>query len=305
MQLRKFFPVFAVAALAACAEDNTGGTPTNPGPQAYYRVVNAIPDTSALDIRFIDQVEQPVPNLPFRGFTAYQSTAPGARQLRAFLNPDPARPTGALGLTGRPDSIAATIIVEGTVNMVAGSYYTIVLHGRTQTGQTPAAAVQTYLDDAPAAASLDTGSIALRTIHVAQSVGPVDIYISPEGGASYAAPNVTLTNVPYLTASTWRTVPRRPATPATSSYEWEVVPTGTTPVTPTIDFTVAGTAQVGVVGTTTVNPNAGVQVGRSVLTAIVFGPTFSPRAGTGAAAAALAAPTIRVLPDRDPPRTAP
>jgi hypothetical protein len=135
----------------------------------------------------------------------------------------------------------------------------------------------------------------------------VDVYISPEGGAPYAAPTVTLTNVPFLGFSTYRTVPRRPTggAPGVNSYEWEIAPTGTTPATPTIDFTVDGTARVGVVGTTSVNPNAGVQVGRSVLTAIVFGPTFSARAGAGATPAALAPATVRVLPDRDPPRTAP
>lgn len=304
MMRTKFLPVAALLALgAACADDSTSGTPTNPGPRAFVRFVNAIPDTVAVDIRFIDQLEQPVPSIAFRTFTPYQPVTAGSRQIRVFVSPTPALPNGAVPLTARPDSLASIVLLNGTATLAEGQYYTIVLAGRTMAGQTPAAALQVYND--AAAEVTDTGRVAIRTIHAAAGVANVDVYVANEGQALYANPVVTLTNVPYLGASPYQTVVRRPAAPATSSYRWMVAPTGTTPTPAAVDFTASGNALVGVQGTTAVNPQAGLQVGRSVLTAIVFGPTFSARAGTGATAAALAAPTIRILPDRDPPRTAP
>src|SRR5438876_12250782 len=63
----------AVGALAACSGDNTAPKLVTPGPAALLHIVNAVPDTGALDFRFTDVVEG-VPNvefvnLPFRGGT--------------------------------------------------------------------------------------------------------------------------------------------------------------------------------------------------------------------------------------------
>ncbi|HYW31339.1 MAG TPA: hypothetical protein VE869_07515, partial [Gemmatimonas sp.] len=60
-------------AAGACKDDVTG-VKTELAPAALIRYVNAVPDTSALDFRFVDgDVEQSpqFPGVTFRTFTAY------------------------------------------------------------------------------------------------------------------------------------------------------------------------------------------------------------------------------------------
>ena len=95
-----------VGALMAVGCDKDDGPFFAPQvPLAYTRFINAIPDTGAVDFRFIDLLEYSpfAVQLTYRGFTPYQGTAPGARHLKVFTNPggtchsDPVRHGRCLG----------------------------------------------------------------------------------------------------------------------------------------------------------------------------------------------------------------
>src|SRR5947209_7480266 len=79
----------SIAAIAACSADASKVIVADPGPLAYVRFINAIPDSGAQDWRFVDLVEGS-PNalgVTFRGIfpgASYQSAKPGSRHLRVF-----------------------------------------------------------------------------------------------------------------------------------------------------------------------------------------------------------------------------
>ena len=91
----------SIAALGACSADASKVIIANPGPLAYVRFVNAIPDSGTQDWRFVDAVEgsPTTQGLTFRGVfpgASYQSATPGSRHLRIFqssLDPTFADPT--------------------------------------------------------------------------------------------------------------------------------------------------------------------------------------------------------------------
>src|SRR6476659_2125721 len=79
----------SIAALGGCAADASKVIIANPGPLAYVRFINAIPDSGSQDWRFVDAVEgsPTTQNLPFRGIfpgASYQSATPGNRHLKIF-----------------------------------------------------------------------------------------------------------------------------------------------------------------------------------------------------------------------------
>ena len=106
MNLHRFLILgAAVGALAACSSDNTSPKLVTPGPHALIHIINAVPDTGALDFRFIDTIDG-VPNvefvnLPFRGGTdrGYQSVSTGSHHIRVFMD---ASNLNAAGLTNDP-----------------------------------------------------------------------------------------------------------------------------------------------------------------------------------------------------------
>src|SRR5262245_7213747 len=78
----------ALAALAACRSGSDAFTANN-GPLAFTRFVNAVPDTGAMDWRFVDQIENSPTafGLAFRGMfpgASYQATSAGSRHIRVF-----------------------------------------------------------------------------------------------------------------------------------------------------------------------------------------------------------------------------
>ena len=134
MRVLRIGLALAVAMTAVGCDKETGPFFAPEVPLAYTRFVNAVPDTFSLDFRFIDQLEYS-PNavlLGFRGFTPYQGTAPGTRPLRVFTNPG--------GEVPDIDIVSHTIVDE-SVSLTAGTYYTIAVVGFTRTGSTPAASL--------------------------------------------------------------------------------------------------------------------------------------------------------------------
>jgi hypothetical protein len=131
--LRLAVAVLAAGLLGACSKD-TGPTVNDLGPRARVRVINAIPDTIAMDYKFVDSVIVIEDSLPTLGFLAggvairgvHAAPTVGAvnvfttRTVAAALPATPAfanlaygRTTGYIRLA-TPDSVAARISVVAT-----------------------------------------------------------------------------------------------------------------------------------------------------------------------------------------------
>lgn len=125
--------VAAAISLAACRPDeviNTEAIPT-----AGVRFIHAVPDTAAMDMRFVDMVENSAHwNIAYRNnltttgsFPAstvvqYKPARAGSRHFRIFMN-------GGCTTTACDQSYASTVVKDTTVNLEAGRNYTALLIG--------------------------------------------------------------------------------------------------------------------------------------------------------------------------------
>jgi len=175
-----------VAAFTACSSDEVTD-PTFP-PLAGVRFINALSDTGAVDIRFIDQVEfSAVANaLAYRSGTEHQPTEAKARHLRVFptsINP----------------AITSGFMVDTTLTFTADSRVTLLLTG---SARSKTARFVVITDDVP---SLSAGQIAVRIVNAA--TGAVDAYVvttatDPIPGTPAAGNVVSLATSSYFTRST-------------------------------------------------------------------------------------------------------
>jgi hypothetical protein len=266
----------AVAALAACGDDDGVVGPVQEGPKALIRFINAVPDTGVVDFRFIDELEN-LPTflgVPFRASSGvYQPVAPGTRPVRVFVN--------------STDPIAAQrLLIDTTITITAGARYTFVYAGRARGNADRLAVIE---DDAtlPAPAA----NIAVRTIHAAVGTNAVDVYVANSGATDPIAAKVgQFTNLAYLGKTAYSNLPARTGTGAL--YLFAVANAGAataafsaTPNQPGIP-TPAGQLT---------SPQPGVQIAGSVLTAVVFpGAT----AGSPAATATNQTPTVILFIDK-------
>jgi hypothetical protein len=181
--------------LAACRD--TDPTFVDAGPRALVRYVNASPDSPTLVVRLVDQPEnwRNADGLAFRGNTGnYYAAIAGTRRLRAFRQLS----VGTLD-TGTVIVLDTTITLEPQVN------YTIVQSGLVMGARGTAAntaRVTVFVDTLPA--TVPAGQIQLRTYHVAQGVGNVDVAVTSNAAGSAAA--ATLTNIPFGGRSAYATV---------------------------------------------------------------------------------------------------
>ncbi len=136
MNLHRFLLVgAAVAAVAGCSNDDTSPRLVTPPPSALLHIINAVPDTGAMDFRFIDVVDG-VPNVEFTNLAfrdgttiGYQPVSVGSHHLRVFMssatsNFDPA--------------YVSQIMADTTFTFAEGVHYTFVFYGKARpaTGQT-------------------------------------------------------------------------------------------------------------------------------------------------------------------------
>jgi hypothetical protein len=163
-------------------------------PLAYTRFINAIPDTGAVDFRFVDVLEYSpfAIQLAYRGFTPYQGTGTGARHLRVFTNPG--------GTNTLPQHVSGVVLDE-TPTFEANKYYTIVAVGLARTTGTPRVKLQVYEDPIP-----DPGSqVAFRVVNLATGLASLDVSLTTNSTDPIpATPNVS-DNLAYLAASTYLT----------------------------------------------------------------------------------------------------
>jgi len=161
-------------------------------PLAYTRFINAIPDTGAVDFRFVDLVEYSpfAVQLAYRGFTPYQGAAPGARHLKVFTNP---------GGSSTQIPFVTGVVLDETPTFEAGKYYTIVAVGYARTEGTPRVKLQVYEDAIP-----DAGSqVGFRVVHLATGLGALNVSVTSNStDAIPATPAVS--NLAYLGASTYQ-----------------------------------------------------------------------------------------------------
>lgn len=183
-------------AVAGCSEDD-GPFFAPEVPLAYTRFINAIPDTGTVDFRFIDFLEYSPYGIqiPFRGFTPYQGTAPGSRHLRVFTDPG-----------GSPSLEDVThILADELITFETGKYYTLAIVGFSRAGSTPSLVLQVYEDPIP-----DPGSnVAFRVVNLATGLGAVNVSVTDASADPIPAP--TFSNVAYLAQSPYVTRATGPA----------------------------------------------------------------------------------------------
>jgi hypothetical protein len=253
MNLRNLRHVW-LAALAiiavACGDDDGVIDPANRGPQAFIRFVHAVPDTGAVDFRFVDKLEN-LPLLlavPFRGVSGagYIAVDPGERPVRIFVNSlDPVE--------------AVKRLVDTTITLTANSRYTLVYGGSARGNQDRLEVIE----DEATIPSATTG-ILLRAMNAAKVLGTVSIAVAPAGtGAAGSPSTASFPGLAYPTKSAYAPLAARP-TGAGNLYTFTVTPTTGSPFTVTPDE--PGTPAP---DEATFGPVPGMQIPGSVLTAVV------------------------------------
>jgi len=261
----------SVAALGACSADASKVIIANPGPLAYVRFINAIPDSGTQDWRFVDAVEgSPTTQaLTFRGIfpgASYQSAAPGNRHLRVFqssLDPTFADPTKTT------PEIVGTVFVDSTFTLTAGTHYSIVAIGNLRAPKTAKLLILTDNYTDPAA------NVGVRVVNLSSS--SYDVYGSPTGGTSALPSSPMVSALAAFTASPWSNV-----TPGALALRANAAGSKTLPAL------IDATAPAGVVADKVLNLTAigGSTIPGSAFTAFVF-----PPAVTGSLAANVVAGT--------------
>ena len=242
-------------------------------PLAYTRFINAIPDTAGVDFRFIDYLENsPFEiQMQFRGFTPYQGTAPGARHLRAFADPG-----------GSPTlSDVTQILLDETVTLEAGKYYSLVAVGYSRSGSSPALKLQVFEDPIP-----DPGSnVAFRVVNLATGLSSINVGVTAASGDAIPAP--TFSNIAYLGASAYVT-----RAPGNAWFRVQETSAATEIVTGNGRQAPVGAAGDPLNNLTTIGGSG--QAG-SAVTAYVF-----PRSVSGSKAPNVTAPSIIFIVDKHP-----
>ena len=277
---RLIFAAILACGVAACAKNVTGVTHAPP-PLAYVRYVNAVSDTFAMDLRAVDQVlySQPFLNTVYRGLGDgdYQGYQAGSRHIRIFLDPSPPNTTVPVD-----PLIVSTVMIDTTLTLTAGTYYTLVHVGGARAGSAVKEKLWVITDALPAQS---TATVQYRIINTAMVQGAVDVYVSATG---------TTTGTPTASSLAFQS-----ATSYISQAPGAIIMKLTLPGTQTVVGAAAGTTlQTGTAGTTAADPIFGSLQGGSILTAFIFDATPA-----GKTAPTFTTPGIVFFPDVQPPRT--
>jgi hypothetical protein len=241
----------AAGVVSACSPEEI--IETDDIPTAGVRFINAVPDTGAMDFRFVDMPENSAHwNIAFRnnpatsgGVTAstqvqYKPTQAGQRHLRIFMN-------------GTTAAVASTVVKDTVVTLEAGKNYTALLWGNARGGANPMRL--SFYEEAAA----DPGTqVALRVINATEGAIDASYYTStstPPGAA-------IATNLPPLTRSDY-------VLAAPARYRFNVRSAGSTSPIIMDALAIAGEAAT-TGGAGPFDPVAGTNVAGSAVTAIVF-----------------------------------
>jgi hypothetical protein len=247
-------------------------------PTAGVRFLHLVPDTSALDFRPVDIVENSTfYNVTYRSTTLFLYKAARAdrpRHFKIFKSPIPSDPPAVQIAT------AQTVIADlDNVALEPGKKYTFVVWGNARASSGPPSMRVTMLTDDPA----DPGTqVALRIINA--SGNPIDGRAFVTSSGSPATP--TWANVPALSASSYVNV----ATNA--SYTFTATDVGLTTALASA-VAPAGTAQ-----SVDIEAIPGTNIAGSAIVGI-----FAPRSVSGSPAATFTTPGFIFGFERRPPRT--
>ena len=272
--LRLAAVVATTGLLAACAKD-TGPTVNDFGPRARVRVINAVPDTAAMDYRFVDSVEAPIElGLTFRTASGYQPYKAGSRRLRAFA------------ASSVPAIVFGAPIIDQTITLAADKYYTLLHVGRANTTGGTGDSIIVIEDSIPSLATLN-GGVGYRAVNAAPTVGALNLFIT-KGVAAALPTTPAASNIAYGRTSGYI----RLATPDSLSARMVVAATPATIYSALAQFGLAGTSQL--------NPIGGSRIAGTSMSAVTFPAGIGARA-TGAAVN----PSVVWFVDGDPPETVP
>lgn len=273
--MRRIFQLsvgLAAAGLLAACGDVESLVPTEDIPTAGVRFLNVVPDTGAMDFRFVDLVENSAHyNMAFRSSANfyYRNARAGQRHLRIFMS-------------GTSQDVATTVVKDTVVTLEAGKRYTFLMMGYARTGSTPAAGLYVYEDD-PA----DPGAnIAMRVIHAAGTHGNLDVRHYPNGGTLGAGADwasvAPLSATAYITAAPGaKRINVQPAGGGSALFSDALALQGVA-APPTNDIDAA----------------PGTTVAGSAVSNIIV-----PRSVSGSSAANFTTPSMISVWDRRPPRT--
>ena len=246
MRMSHFAPLAIVAALAACS-DSSGITNT-PGPLAYVRYVHAMADTGSVDVHLVDKLENLDANAVSYGYVSpFQGISAGDRHFRVFTDMGSTDPT-----------VVTQVILDTTVTLQAGTYYTILHTGYARSGQTPKQHFEVIQESMP---SVTAGKMGLRTVVATPNVNggaSIDVY-TPRKTADPTPASPVLSNIAYGTPSTWAQLGVDTlAVRATQNATTTQVAQGAMPI--------------GAAAGVQLDPAAGRTQSGTALTAFVFGP---------------------------------
>ena len=252
-------------------------------PTAGVRFINAVPDTNAMDFRFVDIVENSDHyKIGFRngpassgGVTAsaqieYKNTRAGQRHLVIFLN-------------GSTADVASFKMRDTTVTIEAGKLYTAIMYGNARGGR------PTFLFFEETIANPGS-QVGLRVMNLTGAAIDARAFAST---AALPAAATWASVAPYSRSSF--------VTAAPSQIMYNVQPAGGGAVLVPQALALIGVPPTSSAGTATLDIEAlpGTTVAGSAVTAIIF-----PASVTGSNAAQFAAPGMSFMWDRRPPRPA-
>lgn len=285
--------VVVVGAAAACG-GNTDGTITTLEPLAGLRYVNLVPDTGGVDFRVIDVVSY-APNqvnaafrtggAPYGLATAFmpphQPVLAGTRQIRVFMY-------------GTTAAIASQVLLDTTYTFTQGVNYTFYMYGYSRPGGNPSVRALITADTVPA--TLATNKIAVRLIHLANTIAPnaeglVSAWVVPTAATAPLTGSATFANRMFGEVTGYTVID----TSAAAGYKVAVTATGT--ATPIL---FSANMPAGTKGTSSANPIAGTNVAGTSISAVIV-----PRSVAGSQATSYTTPSVLYLIDGQPPRTAP
>lgn len=252
-------------------------------PTAGFRFINAVPDTNAMDLRFVDLVENSAHyQVSFRDSPAssggvtgsakieYKNTQAGSRHFRIFLN-------------GTTPDVASTLLKDTTVTLEDGKLYTAIMQGPARSGGMKLVVYEEVIPDPGA-------NVALRVINTTPN--PIDVRTYVSTGTAPAAP--TWASVPAYSRSSF-------VTAAPSQMKYNVVAAGGVTALVPDALALIGAPASSSAGTATLDIEGlpGTTQAGSAVTGIIF-----PASVTGSNAAQFPAIGMTFMWDRRPPRPA-
>lgn len=305
------FPVLCLAVAGVSACNTAEVIETEAIPTAGVRFIHAVPDTGAMDFRFVDMVENNAHwGMAFRGSPLMSPSGANGVPTSTLVQFKPARAGGrgcasgtscqrhfVIFMNGTTTAVASTVVKDTTVTLEPGKNYTAMLWGYANpTGPNrPAGALAMRLTFFEETVAPPGTQVAVRVINAHNAA--IDVRYYPTTGA---APGTVLAlNVAPLTASSH-------VTTAPTQLRFNVQPAGGGATLFADRIALIGAAPIDT-APGPIEALPGTTVAGSAVTALVFPPSVTgsgaPQGAGSATIPSWTAPAITYVWDRRPPRT--